>query len=138
MTNIFSLTLTNDFHELERATPLVEGFLSPFSLSSEAVFLVHFAIEEIITNIIKYGYDDQESHRIDLLIEVSSTELAVSITDDGHEFDPGQAPAPDLESPVQDRKIGGLGIYLTRKMSSGLEYHRDGSNNITRVRIKRS
>ena len=65
-----------------------------------------------------------------------TTELRVEVEDDGHPFNPLDRPAPDLSKPVNERPIGGLGIYMMRKALDGMDYRRADGKNIL-VMIKR-
>ena len=53
----------------------------------------------------------------------------LTVTDDGHPFDPREVPEPDIQLPVEERPVGGLGIHLLRKMSDRMEYGREGGRN---------
>lgn len=95
-------------------------------------FLVSLAIEEIVTNCIKYGYDDSDAHTIEISLSLSDGLLTMVVTDDGHPFNPLEAPPPDLSLAIEDRPIGGLGIHLLRELSDEVSYdRRDGMNRLT-------
>lgn len=96
-----------------------------------ADYLALLAVEELVTNCIKYGYDDTFEHWIHIGIRLSGTELVVVIRDDGHPFDPRSLPEPDTDLPVEERPIGGLGIHLLRNLFDALDYSRvDGHNQV--------
>lgn len=122
-------------NELKRLTQVIDeavGFLETRGIGSSAINLAHLAIEEMGTNILKYGYDDNCAHEILLLLRIESGMLLVVLVDDGHEFNPLEAPEPDLTLPVDQREPGGLGIHLVRKMAAKVEYQRhDGQNRLT-------
>ena len=87
-------------------------------------------MDELLTNTISYGYDDDEEHRIDLSLRLEGGTLVVEIADDGRAFDPLQAPEPDLGASLEERAVGGLGIYLVRKTMDGVAYRREGGRNV--------
>ena len=87
-------------------------FLTGQSLCPQALYHTQLAAEEIGTNIIKYGYDDQLVHRITLRVERLADCFRLRILEDGHHFDPSQIPEPDVEHGLEDREPGGLGISL--------------------------
>lgn len=125
-------SLRNDFSELPGLAEKVTTFLEENAASADAVFAANLAIEELVTNIIKYGYDDQEQHLIDLSLVLENGVLSIEIRDDGHEFDPFDRPEPDTNLPVAEREIGGLGIHFVRKMLDSCAYdRRDGANIVT-------
>ncbi len=69
---------------------------------------------------------------MDVSLALDDGELALCLEDDGPAFDPLAAPMPDLDAPIEDRPIGGLGIHLLREMMDELEYTRlDSRNRLT-------
>ncbi len=98
-------------------------------MPEHVVLSMNFALEEIITNIISYGYQDSQEHGIDLRLSVENGSLIAEVEDDATPFNLLEAKDPDLSLPMEDRPIGGLGIHLTKKMMDELHYeHRDGKN----------
>ncbi len=114
------------------ATQQAEAWLLHNQIGSEATYLVLLAIEELVTNCIKYGYGDAADHVIAILLSVEDSTLRMEIVDDGDPFDPLNAPPPDLLSDINNREEGGLGIYLLRELSDNRAYERrDGANHLT-------
>lgn len=130
---VLSLSLRNDFDELSNLAEQVTTFLEAHEVSAEAVFAANLAIEELVTNIIKYGYDDKEAHEIHLDLKLADGALAIEIRDDGHEFDPFAQPEPDTSLPAAERNIGGLGIHFVRKMLDACHYERREGVNVVSV-----
>ena len=98
------------------------------------VFLL-LILEEIIMNIITYGYDDEESHKIEVQIEVEQEEVALTVTDDGKEFNPLTIPKPDRSKSAMDRLEEGLGLQFVRHMRNAMEYRREEDKNILKIWI---
>ena len=112
-----------------------EAWLEQKQVPPKAAYFAALAMEEIVTNCIRYGYDDHRDHLILITITVAVTTLAMQIVDDGHPFDPWKAPAPDLSLQIEDRAQGGLGIHLLRSLADQVAYERrDGANHITLVK----
>ena len=91
---------------------------------------IQLSAEEVLVNIINYAYPDTEGE-----IEIAVTPLAqggleVTITDSGRAFDPLVMPDPDIKAPLEQRKIGGLGIYLLRRLMDQVTYKRQDNRNI--------
>ena len=126
---MFECRLNNSIGELARATNEVNGFLDARAATADACFVVNLALEEIVTNIIKYGYDDGAVHEIIVRITPAPGLLELCIEDDGHPFNPLDAAKPDLSKPVEDRDPGGLGIYLIIQMTRQVAYERSGGLN---------
>ncbi len=76
----------------------------------------------MVANIIAYAYDDNDEHDIEAEITILDMRLKVTIIDEGRPFNPLNRPNPDTESPLEERPVGGLGIYLARNMMDTMEY----------------
>jgi serine/threonine-protein kinase RsbW len=125
-----SLHLANDFTALGPASDEVREFLCNCSAPDAATFFADLVIEELVTNTIKYGYDDAVSHAIHVDLEFDRGRLCIAVRDSGHPFDPlAQAP-PDFSIPADERPIGGLGIHLVRQMSDEVRYERRENENV--------
>ena len=124
------LSLINDLREIVVAAERIDAFCSARGLSPDVSFEINLAVDELVTNTISYGYDDEGEHRIDLSLRLEGGTLVVEITDDGRAFDPLQAPEPDLGASLEERAVGGLGIYLVRKLMDGVAYRREDDRNV--------
>jgi anti-sigma regulatory factor (Ser/Thr protein kinase) len=129
MDDQLTLRVKNAFAEIPAANEAAARWLADRHASPAADYLANLAIEELVTNCIKHGYDDQGEHVIEITLKLSINELVLTVTDDGHSFNPLDLPEPDTHVPVEDRPIGGLGIHLLRKMSDRMEYERKGGKN---------
>src|SRR6266498_2829023 len=131
-------TFLNSVPALMRAIESMAEFLSQQAAGPQALYHAQLAAEEIGTNIIKYGYDDQLKHRITLRVECLADAFRLQMLDDGHPYDASQAPEPDLEQSLEDRQPGGLGIGLVRRLARRMHYERrDGLNALT-VEVSRA
>ena len=129
--------IPNRIEALADVAKEVFEWLSDFPLSSRAKYSTGLAIEEVVTNIIKYGYDDGSEHLVGIRITVDHNHLTLVFEDDGHEFDPTKRPAPDIEKIVNSQKAGGLGIELVRRMCDKVTYERHGGLNRLTLHIRR-
>lgn len=134
---ILRLHIANDIGDLCRAMESVDGFLEGQEVEGEAAFTVRLAVEEIVTNIIKYAYDDTGAHGISLEIRLAPGRVVIQVADDGREFDPLAASAPDLDLSLEEKEVGGVGIHLVRTMAESLEYARVGGKNVLTAAIRR-
>lgn len=133
MANTLSITFANDMQELTHVLQVVNVFLEPRALPSKLVYAVNLISEEILMNIIKYGYDDGESHEIEVQIEVEQEEVALTVIDDGREFNPLTVPPPDRSKSAMDRLEEGLGLQFVRHMRNAIEYRREEDKNILKI-----
>ena len=125
------ISLVNDLRQIAGVAARIDEFCSARDLA-EVAYAVNLAIDEVLTNTISFGYDDEDLHRIELIVRLEGDMLVVVIVDDSREFDPTQVQDPDVEASVEDREVGGLGLFLVRQMMDGIEYQRrDGCNVMT-------
>ncbi|MGE0450464.1 MAG: ATP-binding protein [Vicinamibacterales bacterium] len=130
-----TLQVLNTFDAIAPATASAETWLQEQQAPADAAFLVNLVIEELVTNCIKYGYDDTLEHTIEIVLSIAAQTLTIAVVDDGHAFNPLEAPPPDLSLAIEDRPIGGLGIHLLRELTDDIVYERrDGTNRLTLVK----
>lgn len=131
------ITITNKLEELEKIRLELELIGEQWHLTPGVVFSVNLALEELITNIVFYGFNDNEEHQIDIGFILDSKFLTIKIEDEGKAFNPFEIKEPsDLNKPLKDRQIGGLGIHLVKKTMDHVEYTRKGKKNIVTIKIK--
>jgi sigma-B regulation protein RsbU (phosphoserine phosphatase) len=125
------VTIGNDLGELERLAGLVDDFISRHGLPERIAFNLNLCLDELITNIISYGYSDDHHHDIHVRFVMDKGTLMTEIIDDGAEYNPFvEAPEPDLALEVDDRPIGGLGVFLVKEFMDRTDYRRDDGRNI--------
>jgi len=124
------ITLKNLNAEIDRVNELVGKFAEKNGISDKATFDLHLILEEFLTNIIKYGYGDKAEHTITVKIALTDGAISASIEDDGIPFNPLDAPEPDVHESLETRRIGGLGIFLVRKLTDVIAYERKDDKNI--------
>jgi anti-sigma regulatory factor (Ser/Thr protein kinase) len=100
------------------------------------VFRLTLVLEEIITNVISYGYDDGLEHQISVRLSLKDPNMKVEVEDDGRSFNPLEAPPPDMGKPLTEMQVGGLGIHLVREMMDELEYRRENHKNLLLLKMK--
>jgi serine/threonine-protein kinase RsbW len=129
MTAELVLSIKNDPAETERLTAKVTEFGARHALPDRIVSHVNLALDEAITNIVFYAYDDADDHEIGVRISLAQGMLTAELVDDGRAFDPLQVAAPDLAAPLEERAVGGLGVHLMRHLVDDIQYRRDGGRN---------
>lgn len=130
------LHLTNKIEQIEKLAPFVQELKDALNLPAEVVFSLNLVLEEAVTNAILYAYPDATNRPIEVKVVGGESELTLQLTDQGVPFDPTKdAPEADTTSAIEDRQIGGLGIFLIRQMMDRVEYQRvNGSNILTMVK----
>ena len=129
-----SLELRNSLSELDALGESLEKFGNSLGLSNKIVFEICLAMEELVSNIISYGFTDDAVHWIKVAVSYQEGTLVIRLEDDGIPFDPLTAEEPDCECPLEQRKIGNLGIHLTKKFMDDMVYERCGNKNILTLR----
>ena len=119
---------------LEAVNDFIHAQIKPFSCQSQTLFQIDLAVEEIFVNISHYAYSpDKGMVQIECSAEKTadaSAKLTVSFTDRGKAFNPLAKPDPDITLSVEEREIGGLGIFLTKKYMDTVLYERKDNQNI--------
>ena len=127
------LDITNRLDALNEAIERLDAFLEAESAPLKLAYVARLTLEELVTNTIKYGYDNPDEHRISVVLQLGSP-ATMTIEDDGHPFNPlTDAPEPDLAASAEDRPIGGLGLHMVKSMTASLDYQREGHHNRFRV-----
>ncbi|MEY3880598.1 MAG: hypothetical protein RIQ94_1394 [Pseudomonadota bacterium] len=132
----FIRILPNEIDALSSLAENVELFGEEVGWDCSVVMQVNLVLEELIVNVIDYGYPDGRTGAIDVLIETDTKEINIHITDDGDAFDPFQNESPDLTLDIEDRPIGGLGIYLVKSYMHTYDYSYAKNHNIVRLTKK--
>lgn len=132
MTASLEFEVANKLSALVPATEELSRWLEERQAAPAGAYLATLALEELVTNCIKYGYDDEADHVIRVRVELTPAGMTMVVEDDGHPFNPLEQAEPDTNLPIEDRPIGGLGLHLLRKLSDRMEYAwKNGRNQVT-------
>lgn len=131
MTPIAEGRFAKSFDSLAAVFAFLEGAFARITGNPEYLQTFALAVEEFFTNMVKYHPEGKSPIGVKVLLD--GTELSILLADSGVEpYDVTQAPEPDLEAPLGDRRVGGLGIHLSKALLDGIEYqHRDGTSFVT-------
>jgi anti-sigma regulatory factor (Ser/Thr protein kinase) len=129
------LTIRNDLGELARVNDLVSELLERCGIAPEVLYATQLVLEEVLSNVIRHGCQDGEPHGIALTLSVGESAVELGVVDDGREFDPTIAESPRLDLPLEDWRVGGLGIHLVRAYAREMRYERVGHRNALWLRI---
>ena len=134
--DLLELKVANDLAALPRVAADLEAFCSRHGVPYRDVNRFNLALEEVLTNVISYGFPNGGRHEINVVIRYRDGALQATVSDDGVAFDPLAQPAPDIHAPVEQRSVGGLGIHLVRELSDAIDYRRDGGRNVLSFRLR--
>ena len=96
-----SIRCPNRLPEIGKAAQLIEAFGAAHGLSPEVVFTLNLALDEVVTNIISYAYDDEAEHQIGIRVALERDGVSLRVEDDGRAFNPLD---PDARSPAGPRR----------------------------------
>ena len=130
------LKLKNQLDELEKIKDAISALLESRSSREPAEFEMNLIAEELFTNVMNHAFADGAEHEIKVELSVDENEWQIRLEDHGAPFDPTKADEPDINAPLHERGIGGLGIHLVRKIADVFEYERKEDSNIVVVRKK--
>jgi len=123
-----SIEISAIWDNISRLIEFADEVSATMSISEDQDYVMRLVIEEIATNIIKYGYEEQHPGVIQFSCTKNDGKLHMIIRDQGRPFDPRDCPEPDLSDDVHERTIGGLGLFLVLDFSDYLSYHHDATS----------
>ena len=124
------LVMRNDIADIALLTEYVEKLSEDFQLPVDAGFKLNLALEEAVSNVMKYAYPEGEEHEITLSVKVDAGKMTFELSDTGEPFDPTAVDDADVTLSAEERSIGGLGIFLVKNIMQSVEYHRENDRNI--------
>jgi anti-sigma regulatory factor (Ser/Thr protein kinase) len=110
------------FENLDHVREFVGGAAQKCGLNASAIYAVQLAADEAFSNIIEHAYSGECLDKIECKCQLSDTGLTVTMRDCGSPFDPADVPVPDLTAELEDRDIGGLGLYFIRQLMDEVEF----------------
>lgn len=91
-------------------------------ISDQAIYDLQLAVDEACTNIITHGYADMDPGSIILDLELAPEKIVITLTDFGHAFEPGNAPTPNVDAPIEERELGGFGLFFIQQSVDQMDY----------------
>jgi len=117
----------------------IEDFVVTFAaeqgIAAEDKARVLILVEELFTNLSRYGYRDRAEAvgEAEVMLELDEDRLTIEFRDDGEEFNPLSSPPPEPEKPGDDELAGGLGLHIVRELADGADYRRADGRNVIRL-----
>lgn len=126
------IRLSNDVQEIPLLNAFVDEICEFNGLDDMTTMQMNLAIEEAVVNVMNYAYPEGTKGFVDITSMSDDESLQFVISDNGKPFDPTTKEEVDTTLPVEKRRIGGLGIFLVRKMMDNVKYeYKDGQNILT-------
>ena len=131
-------TFEANFRNLDEIREFVGEVARQVGFSEKEIYSIQLAADEASTNIIEHAYAGVENGRIEIDCNITGDDLKIVMRDNGKSFDPSSVPEPNVKADLTERKIGGLGMYLMRKLMDEVSYESspEGGNILTMVKRK--
>jgi serine/threonine-protein kinase RsbW len=125
------IVIRNNMADLAVLTTAMERVGAEHGMPEQSLFQLQVALDEIVSNVIKYAWAEVGAHDIEIRITARDDGVEVEIIDDGRMFDPRDAPKPDKPLPGQRPQPGGVGVQMTKQLVDRIDYTRIGNRNHT-------
>jgi len=132
-----SLSVFGDVQNLEIIADFITQATQQSNLSEQDIFAIQLAVDEACTNIIEHAYADSPGD-IHLTCELEPDECIITLRDHGRPFDPEAIPPPNIDSGLEERRVGGLGLYFMHKLMDEVRFSFDSETGNQLVMIKRA
>jgi len=130
MSNSVSISIKNQIDQMPSVIETFEAFGEKNELSFGVIQKFNIALDELLNNIISYGFKDNLEHRIDVDMELRNERLIITLKDDGVPFNPFRNDPPDTMLSIDERNIRGLGIHIVKNLVDEYDYKRNTDLNI--------
>ena len=132
---VYNITLDNNVSQISRLAGFIEEIAGENSLDSGLAMSLNLALEEAVTNVVLYAYPQGTAGTVDVSAKAHGGKLTFTLSDSGTPFDPTQVPDADTNAPLEERRIGGLGIHLVRNIMDSVKYeYSEGKNILTMIK----
>ena len=123
---------------LEQVRGFIEEFVKARDLTEEALFRLNIAVEELLVNVLMHGMKPETDSKlitIELMLAEKDGEVTAEFRDDAPAFNPLEVPPPSLDQPLEEREVGGLGIFLLKELMHCIEYDYKNGQNVVAMTI---
>jgi serine/threonine-protein kinase RsbW len=120
----FELNTAATLENLPAMLEFVDSAMEQLGMPAADIPRVSLAADEALTNVIKHAYGSRGGD-VTIGCERSGDDILITIRDRGRPFDPRTVQPPDLDADLENRRVGGLGIYLMKKLMDDVHYHFD-------------
>jgi anti-sigma regulatory factor (Ser/Thr protein kinase) len=116
------LTVAGYFENLAKIGDFIQQAAKQAGLDERGVYAIHMAVDEACTNIIEHAYGGEGKGEIRLTCDIKKDGIQVVICDQGVPFDPAQVPKFDPQTPLDERKLGGMGLFFIHRLVDRVEF----------------
>jgi serine/threonine-protein kinase RsbW len=131
------ITFNADFDKLDEIREFVGEAALQVGFSDKEIYSIQLAADEASSNIIEHAYAGMTGGKIEIDCIIFDGGLKIVMRDQGKSFNPSSIPEPNVKADLSERKIGGLGMYLMRKLMDEVSYESSAETGNTLIMIKR-
>lgn len=129
-----AIKLTSNVDHVGVAREFVAEIAKAVPMSARQVYGLELAVDEALTNVVEHACAGREDAHVELSVSFADDEFTILITHDGSGFDPSTKPDVDLTAYIAERRVGGLGLFLIKKLMDEVEYS-TGDDGLRRIRL---
>jgi anti-sigma regulatory factor (Ser/Thr protein kinase) len=130
----YKFELKNYLSELKTLHQHLNNWGGDIGLSANSILRINICLDELFTNIVSYGFDEDLEHKIKFTLSGDNNFVVINIEDNGIPFNPLEKIDPDFPDNVESANIGGLGIHIIRKLMDNVSYERKQGKNMLTMR----
>lgn len=131
-----TLSLFADVSELATIREFVAQAGRDLGLDERRIYDLQLAVDEACANVVQHGYGGQGGE-IEITVERDEEEVRVTLRDWGTSFDPQAVPAPDVTASLEQRRLGGLGLFLINQVMDDVSFEFDAESGNVLTMVKR-
>ena len=128
--------IVNEISNLENLIDQIDAFLVECYLSAKAIFNIKLCIDELVSNSINYGYPNKSSGEIEIYLTIDNDIAKIIVIDNAIEYNPLKSADPNLDTLLDERQIGGLGVFLVKQLTIQQSYSRINDKNVFEFTIQ--
>ncbi len=129
MTKNHTLTRAAELAVLPVFRDFIQRVCTEAGLSADVCDDLKLAVDEACTNVITHGYAGMDPGSLMLDLRLAADRVEVRLTDFGHPFEPSEAPAPDVSAALDDRPMGGFGLFFIYSTMDAVDYQTNEDGN---------
>jgi anti-sigma regulatory factor (Ser/Thr protein kinase) len=127
---VYTFHFGDDINEINQIEIIVDRINTTHSISEKVNYHLNLILEELISNMILYGFlQKSASNFIDVLIQMNQNELSIQLIDNGISFNPLEQETVNINKNLEERAIGGLGIFFVKTFAKKIKYKRINEQN---------
>lgn len=129
-----AIRLTSNVDHVSVARDFVAEIAKAVPMNERQVYELELAVDEALTNVVEHACAGREDAHVELSVSHADDQFTILITHDGASFDPSSQPDVDLKAYITERRVGGLGLFLIKKLMDEVEYS-TGDDGLRRIRL---